>query len=137
VKLLGEVICSRRLTRRDVNGGGDHTVVVRIGKPKKERRSWVCPFHISRLGSRKPFFAYGEDAVQALLMAFEGVRVTLKKNDSSFTWIGEEGDAGFPMLVDGGADLSFTRRLESLVEKEKDKFWKKAAAAGRRRAQRR
>lgn len=135
MKLLGDVICSRRLTRRDINGDGDHVVTVRIGKPKKERQSWACPFHISGLGFKKPLFAYGEDAVQALVMAFEGVRVTLKKNESLFTWVGEEGDSGFPMLVDGGADLSFTKHLEGLVEREKERFWKKAArsAVGRHR----
>lgn len=102
--------------------------MVRIGKPTKQRRSWVCPFYISGLDFTEPLFAYGEDGFQALIMALEGICVTLKDAKSTFTWIGgDEGDAGFPMVVNGGFDLSFTKRLENLLEKEKEKFWKKAA----------
>lgn len=129
MKVLDDVVCERRLTKRAADGlSADRAIKVRVGKPRRGKRSWICPFHITGLDMKVPVLAYGEDAVQALLMACEGVRVTLSRNGSLFTWIGgEEGDAGFPMMVDGGMGLAFTKRLEKLVEKEKKRHWKEAA----------
>ena len=125
--VLGEVVCTRRLVAKPPAEG--RAVLVRIGKPRRQRRSWICPFHISGIGLDEPALAYGEDAVQALIMALQGIRATLLKTDSQFTWLGgEEGDAGFPMLINGGMDLSFTRQLEALVEAKKENYWKKAAS---------
>jgi hypothetical protein len=129
---LGHVICRRRLVSE--RKGRTVTATVRIGEPRKRQRVWECPFHISHIGSKGIQIAYGEDAFQALIMALEGIRVTLERGEFAWSWVGgPTEDNGFPRFVPQGFGLSFQRRVESLIEREVNRFSRAAERSHRRR----
>ena len=72
---LGPVIARRELVRV----GSRRPVVVEIGKPRRRPTGeWACPYRIGGLGRSGVKQAYGEDAVQALQLALDGVRAHLE-----------------------------------------------------------
>jgi hypothetical protein len=75
---LGVVIAVRQLRRE---GPQPKVVTVKLGKPRRSREiDWECPFLISGLGIRGIQYGRGVDAVQALSMALEGIRVLLGRS---------------------------------------------------------
>ena len=55
------------------------TVRAEIGKPAPWRdRDWYCPFTITGAGDKRTSNAFGVDPVQALLLAFSALHVTLE-----------------------------------------------------------
>jgi hypothetical protein len=85
-----------------------------------KKQDWECPFRVVGLGVRSVQYGYGVDSMQALATALEGIRVTLEKSGTRFTWIGssEPGDAGFERLVTTSFGVRFTQRLNRLIDKE-------------------
>ena len=74
--------------------------------------------------------AYGIDQMQAILLAFESVRTTLRNSGIEWRWIhGEKGETGIPRFVPIGFGRRFASRLESIIDAEVNKF---AAIAERR-----
>lgn len=83
-----EIIATRRLT---VVGPEPVTVTIHLGRPRKKRRAeWVCPFKIMGLGATIVGDAPGEDALQAIGLAFEAIRVSLERTGLRFAWLGSE-----------------------------------------------
>ncbi|MGK3985562.1 hypothetical protein WME99_21125 [Sorangium sp. So ce136] len=115
-----EPIAERRLS---VVGEPGRMVTVTIGKPmRKPSGDWACPVDIQGLEAAVRDSAYGVDAVQALQLAFEGARQTLKKSGLPVTWCdGEAGETGFPMAVPYIFGRAFEDRMERLIEDEIEK----------------
>lgn len=108
-------------------------VIVRLGRPRRvPGGDWACAYHISRLGSRKIQYAYGIDAIQALLMAIEGIRVALERSGRQFSWAGGEPGTGFTRLVPIAFGLGFARHLEQLIDQEIAQLAQTAEAKSRR-----
>ena len=127
---LGHVICRRRL-RSDQQGKRIY-IDVQLGEPRKRRGSWECPFHISRIGKGLQL-AYGEDPFQALILALEGIRVTLDKNAPGCLWLDDPGlGNGFPRFVPQGFGVDLRQRLETVIDREVVKFAKAAERSSRR-----
>lgn len=63
-------------TRRLALAGGGH-VVIRLGRPRRSGRDWVCAFEIRHGRVRQLERARGVDSLQALQMAIEGARVRI------------------------------------------------------------
>ena len=117
---LGSVIAVREL--RDVNSS--RRVVIKIGKPRRTKvAEWICPYSLIGLGSREVQYAYGIDALQAIFMAFEGVRGTLEVSGKHLKWAGgEAGDIGLPRAIPGFFGVKFSRKLDRMIEKEVTRF---------------
>lgn len=119
---LGRPIAERAL----VHGRKKRQLTVRIGAPKRaEDVDWVCPYQIAGLRDSRVDAAYGVDALQALMMALEGIRVRLEKAGGGCTWVGgEEGDAGFPRLVPSYFGAAFATRINQQIDRELERFGK-------------
>jgi Domain of unknown function (DUF6968) len=128
---LGHVIARRRLAaERD---GKTIYSNVQLGEPRKRRGAWECPFHISRT-SKGVQIAYGEDAFQALIMALEGIRVTLDKDATAYSWLGGAlANGGFRRFVPQGFGGDLQHKLESLIEREILRFAKAAERSRRKK----
>jgi hypothetical protein len=114
-------ICTRRFTA-EVEGKRKFATA-RIGRPRKLRIGWGCEFFISNVGMKEPRLAVGEDQMQAILLAFEGILTTLRKSDIKWRWIyGEEDEIGIPRFVHGGYGRQFAAKLESMIDREIDKL---------------
>ncbi len=79
--------------------GGKTKLKVRLGVPRRsEQTDRECPYQIVGLGRSSVGAAYGVDALQALQLALDAVRVRLRRKRC--TWEGgKEGDPGFPRAV--------------------------------------
>jgi len=117
---LGRPIAERALAC----GKRKRQLTVRIGAPKKaEDVDWVCPYQIAGLRDSRVEAAYGVDALQALMMALEKIRVRLERAGGNCTWVGgEEGDAGFPRLVPSYFGAAFATRINRQIDRELDRF---------------
>ncbi|MGH2608961.1 MAG: DUF6968 family protein [Tepidiformaceae bacterium] len=113
---LGAVIATRELTIHGPKGA--RRVVLRIGKPRRQGTgAWACPFRIAGLGRQGVDRAYGEDAVQALQLALEVIRIQLDTSERSVTWLGLPVAVAFPRQILSG-DVTLAVRLTRLVDRE-------------------
>jgi hypothetical protein len=69
------LIASRDLKIRKANG--EVIVQIRIFKPEKDDRSWICKYEIDWPTATKKSFAAGFDSVQAILIAFQKIGMEL------------------------------------------------------------
>lgn len=118
---LGVVIAVRQLRRA---GPQPKAVTVKLGKPRRSKEiDWECPFSISGLGIRGIQYGRGVDAIQALSMALEGVRVLLERSGARLSWIGgQPGDAGFDRIVPNFFGPKFSKRLNRIIDREVERF---------------
>ncbi|MEW6296039.1 MAG: hypothetical protein AB1467_07195 [Candidatus Diapherotrites archaeon] len=112
-----EIICERKLIEYDLD---NKEIKVLLGKPSKyQDTEFICAFQIIGLENSQIQYAHGEDSFQALIMALEGIRVTLNKSDKNLTWIGgEKGDHGFPRFVTMSFGLAFSQLLDNIIDQE-------------------
>jgi len=114
---FGVIIGVRRVYRDE----SPHKVVtVTLGKPRRMIKGpdWECPFRIAGLGVRGVQYGFGVDAIQAVTTALEGIRVTLERSGKRLSWIGGSDDTGFERLVTTSFGPKFTRRLNSMIDRE-------------------
>jgi hypothetical protein len=123
-----EWICTRRFVAE--TRGKRRFAIAKIGRPQKSGKDWACRIVISNIGMTDPLLAYGVDPMQAVILALEGVRVTLSNTGTSWRWIHAEPDeTGIPKFVPIGFGRKFASHLESLIDAETEKL---ADAAERR-----
>jgi hypothetical protein len=92
-------------------------VTVRVFAPRRVDGSWVCDFAI--IGAKTiSNSAFGEDSMQALQMALEGLRVLLASADAPLSWCGQVGFLGLPMSVPISYGLVVQRELEEILVRE-------------------
>jgi hypothetical protein len=117
---LGKVVGERVLT---YGPKGRQRIIVRVGTPRRvDPRTWLCAFQIAGTRSSRVDAAYGVDALQALQVAFEGIRFHLARQRIRATWVGgEKGDPGFPQMVPAFG-LVFANRIARLIAREEKAF---------------
>jgi hypothetical protein len=118
---MGNKIDSPRVVaRRTLRTEGGKEVEVTISEPVRARPDeWECEFRISGLAREIVARAPGVDSVQALLLAFEGVRAHLAREGERLTWAGgEPGDFGIPRSIPSAFGLEVEKRLAQLVDDE-------------------
>ncbi|MGH7267313.1 MAG: DUF6968 family protein [Candidatus Rokuibacteriota bacterium] len=125
----GAVVGARRLRRP----GSRRTVLVRVGMPRRSGRDWVVPFQLRGLAPSRIRYSYGVDALQALMLAFEGIRVTLETRGKALTWLGEPGESGFYRFVPDLGIPPVRRRPEKAIDREMRAFLRKLERRYRRR----
>jgi hypothetical protein len=93
------VIATRVLTLR--GEGGDTDVPIRIFAPEPDDRCWRCRYEVEWPDETFKSQAYGEDAVQAIELAFQKIGVELyvsEEHKSGRLGWGEPGNGyGFPV----------------------------------------
>ena len=99
-------------------------ITVSLGKPRKVGDGdWACQYRIRRLGRSETSEAHGFDAVQALVLALESVRIALDRSGRRFSCLGgEPGDTGFPRYVPSAFGPKFAKRLGRLIDREVKRF---------------
>jgi hypothetical protein len=65
----------------------------------------------------------GVDALQALLLAIEGIRIALDRTGSRFEWLGPGLTAEIPRQLPTCLGKRFERRLNEVIERETVRHW--------------
>lgn len=120
-RAAGERIVFGRLVAERQYRVGQAKVLVQIGTPHRAtwKRDFYCPFRIV-VGRRTELHrVYGVDAFQALMLAFDAIKVLLETSHPDITWAGAErpGDAGISRRLPSFLGLAFERELERLVDR--------------------
>ena len=103
---LGDVIAERELELHTPDGTA--RVRVQLGRPVRDgpAGAWGCPLRVAAPGRVLERVAYGPDAVEALLLALQMVRVELlhdlpRATGGRLTWLGQT-DLRFPDVYPAG-----------------------------------
>jgi hypothetical protein len=118
---LGRIIASRNLKKLPLY----EEATVSFGVPRRHPKGdWVCPFLIEESGKAHSHQAFGIDSVQALLLALEGARATLKKM-GTYTQFEEDAKAGpgFPRYIPMNRGRLFEARLALAIERESKRYY--------------
>lgn len=120
---LGTTLAERRL----VEERSGKIVRVSLGIPRAgaDGARWECPFRIRGAGVSRLDFGYGEDSMQALATALEGIRALLDETGLALGWrlgAGRDaiwsGETGFTRAIPLALGPAFRRRLERLVDRQ-------------------
>ena len=105
-------------------GTGRKRVTVRLAKPYEAVASeWVSHVEMQRGRTRTTLDVRGADAFQPLILALQAIRYELDKLEQPITWEGgEPGEAGFPLYITDLFGQELTRRLETIVAAETERF---------------
>lgn len=106
---------------RVAEGGTVATVILRTPQPDDEGE-WECRFTISGLANPVFQSAYGIDAMQALILAIESIRLALAAAPESLSWEGENGDPGFPRFVPTYFGPEFSAHISRIIDAESARF---------------
>src|SRR6266446_7886117 len=116
------IVAERRLELQKRTDGRARPVMVRLHRPQRDPLpgdDWMCLVEIHGLPGRRPLMraAHGVDEMQALLLAFQLMRLELRLlQDDGFalTWLGSGGnDLGFPRIVADEPSSAEWRRRRS------------------------
>ena len=90
--------------------------------PRRRRTGeWACPYRIRGLRRRRARRAFGEDAVQALELVFQAIRLELEPYGSELSWVGEPGETGFARFFGDIFGPAVSRRIGRLIDRELEK----------------
>ncbi len=122
-----EVIASRVLAD-PVTGSEFH---VSVAKPvQKSADEWIGEFTVSSPRGASSGYAYGSDAIQALMLCMDAIRQELSRYPEALHWNGLSLDLAFPKTLPIVLGEDFYYKVESHVEDEIEKY---VEAASRRR----
>ena len=121
----------RIAARRVFQSTSGKPVVLTIGEPQPVPGSdWGCALRITGLNAklRRPRYVFGIDGLQALHLAMKCADVLLESAKPQLLWFGQKGDLGMPKFLPYLPKPQLDR-LEALVEREADKFWRSVERA--------
>lgn len=99
-------------------GRGNRSITITLGLPRRAGKDWLCPYGITGLGKRISKDVFGVDAIQAILLAMEAIRLDLEKTGRRLSWLGEDGETGFPRLVPTFFGAEFAARVNRIIDLE-------------------
>lgn len=103
----------------------ERKIVANVFEPKETRDgTWSCRIVIRGLRKAVQTDVLGEDSLQALQIAIQGIRFHLEQSDRPITWLDEAGDFGIYREL-SGFDVATTRKLESLIRREAARLTKR------------
>ena len=118
---LGHVVARRVLTE---SGLERRKVTISIGAPRRHPRvDWECPFLIDGIGDSRVRKAGGVDALQALVMAIEGIRVTLEGTGRGLVWLYPKVGPDIPRYIPTAYGRRFEERMNLAIEREMKRVW--------------
>jgi hypothetical protein len=112
---VGQLVASRKLV-----GPSGAQMLVSIGAPEQASvDDWTCRFSLGEQTHQ----AHGIDALQALIMAIEGLRTHLSRAQEPWTWAGgEPGDHGIPRHIPTAFGLQFADSVGKLLDEQIAQF---------------
>lgn len=110
-----EVIASRVLAD-PVTGSAFH---VSVAKPVQHSLDeWICEFSISSQRGQSSGHAYGNDAIQALMLCMDAIRAELSQYPEALQWNELPLALAFPRTLPVALGDEFYFKVEGLVEDE-------------------
>ena len=113
------------LARRTLHDETDPSIKVEVLLGSPEQRTpdeWACPFRIVGLDGDTSEYGIGVDALQAIMMAQEGIATFLRASGRKLSWMGLPGETGIrrqiPMYI--GAD--FANEIEAHIDAKIEAF---------------
>ena len=120
---LGRIIARRVLSEK---GHPNREIVVSLGMPRPDRHKggdWECPFLIESNGKPKVQKGFGLDAMQALVIALRGIRVTLDCTGRDLFWVDPEIGMDFPLEFPTWGK-EYEARVRLAIERETVRVWR-------------
>ena len=117
------IIAERQLVER----ASGNVVRVSLGAPRRgtDGAPWECPFRIRGAGVAVAEVGSGQDSMQALMTAMDGIRALLDESRLSLGWkLGPgregiwDGETGFTRSIPIALGPAVRRRLERVVDQE-------------------
>jgi hypothetical protein len=106
-------------TRRFRSASGSDVIVTVYQPHLIQSEQWKCGFTILGLPEALEDSSYGVDSLQAVEMAFQGIRVHLERSGETLTWLdGEPGYLGIARIIPDSHGTRIERHLTKLVEEE-------------------
>lgn len=98
----------------------ERSITVAIYTPAKNRGVWRCDYAIHiKDGKTQRDRAVGEDSIQVLLLAIEGLRQAIESLGGTVTWNNaEKGDHGVSRLILAPFGLAVTREIHRTLDRE-------------------
>lgn len=81
---------------------------------------WACPFRIVGLDAEIYEYGIGVDALQALMMAIEGVATYLRRSGRTLSWIGMPGETGIRRQIPMMMGAEFANEIEDHIDAKID-----------------
>jgi hypothetical protein len=128
---LDDTVATRRLWDRE----GREAFLVRLGRPRRGKVDWECPFWIGSHPRACIQYGYGVDGLQALIQALDGIRASLAERDRLQWKGGKPGDAGIPRFIPLFFGREFAVRIERFLDDEISRFAKAAEERALSRSQ--
>jgi hypothetical protein len=117
----------RIAARRVYKAPSGKPVVLTLGVPRAVPGSdWGCPLQITGLNTtwRRPKYVFGIDALQALHLAMKCADAVFQSSKVKLEWFGQTDDLGMPKFLPAALPKAQRDRLEAMVEREANKFWR-------------
>lgn len=98
-------------------------VEVQLGYPEmRTPDEWACPFRIVGLDAEVVEFGIGVDALQAIMMAIEGIATYLRSSGRSLSWLGMPGETGIRRQIPMMMGAEFANEIEAHIDAKIEAF---------------
>lgn len=98
-------------------------VEVSLGYPEQRTEDeWACPFRIVGLDSEISEYGIGVDALQALIMAHEGVATALRASKRKLSWMGIPGETCIRRQIPVYINADFANEIEAHIDAKLEAF---------------
>lgn len=108
------------IATRTLRGTRGEVATIVLWTPNQiENGGWQCAAHITIDGIVGIYLTRGEDAFEAMMLAFEAIRIQIADMDLGLTWVGgQTGESGFRRQVPGAFGVDFTIQLERAMDEQ-------------------
>lgn len=110
---------------RTLHDEADPKLVVEVQIGFREQRTpdeWACAFRIVGLGAEISEYAIGMDALQALIMAHEGVATALRASKRKLTWMAIPGETCIRRQIPVYINADFANEIEAHIDAKLEAF---------------
>ncbi|MBK9262113.1 MAG: hypothetical protein IPM54_20200 [Polyangiaceae bacterium] len=98
-------------------------VEIQIGFPEQRTPDeWACAFRIVGLGDEIAEYGIGVDALQALIMAHEGVATALRASKRKLSWMGIPGETCIRRQIPVYITADFANEIEAHIDAKLEAF---------------
>jgi hypothetical protein len=120
---------------RHLRTASGREVIVKLFRPvRKSTDDWHCTFRIAGLSEPIEARGRGMDALQALTVAIDGIRVHLEQSPEPLSWLdGEPGDIGLTRSLPYGFGVNVDRHLSKMVSTELNRIIEAKKRSARKR----
>jgi hypothetical protein len=124
---MGKSFPARIAARRVFKSPDGRPVVLTIGVPEPVPGSdWGCALQITGLdtGWRRPRYAFGIDALQALHLAMLCAGTVLESTRMKLEWLGQTEDLGMPRFLPTFPP-PYRDRFQAILDREATRLWRR------------